>query len=226
MNPVYIFIIFQIIFKLQSIGGDMTNYPLLPLYWIPNDDLPHNFTVPAVDECIMSYRYAKEGNKTFIGMNVIYDKFIFTDVNKKFNSDEKCIFHSPSVLKSISMFYTNQDYCLFIVKGCLTVTMKIGPSDLINGTYVFLPSNYSEEFLIEGLSHFNISHTFAKKNVLYSGNNLVNQCLYHNEHCSSYKTESIDCFDDFSENTFLFFYISFLVFIVVFIVAGVWYFSE
>lgn len=226
MNPVKILIIFQLIFKLQSIRGVMAYYQLLPSYRIPDDDLPNNFTVPAVNECIAAYRYSKDGNKTYLGFNALLDKYIYSEVNKKFNSDDKCIFHSASVLESISMFYTNKDYFLLIIRGCLGVSMIRSPEQKINGTFVLLPTNWTEEFLNEGLSHFNISHSFDKANILHIANNRVNQCYYIQDNCLSYKTETADCFDGFSGNNFLFFYISLLVFVVVFIVAGIWYYRE
>lgn len=227
MKPVKVKIlsIFQIILRLQLITGVIEDHQLYPRYIIPTDDLPMNFAVPLTSECIRSFRYAKDETKTYIGVNVNNDKFVYSEVNQNFSSDDKCIFHDPSIYDSLNIFYTNDDNLMLLMRGCYFINSTTS----VNSTFVLMTENWTEEFLKEGLIHFHISPNYDEGNIFEILYNDMMPCIYGN--CSIYQDGYADCVDILSEvvvlsnyqNEFFFFYMMLSIFFVVVIAFGFWY---
>lgn len=210
-------IYFPIFFNLHSTIGVMEHHKLYLSYRLPKE-IPTNFTVP-VSECVQSYSYGKDGNKTYIGFRAI-DQFVYAEVNEKFMS--KCIFYSHP----LQMLYKNQDNILIIISGCLLLN---GYQN--NGTFVLMPANWTKEFLLEGLTHFNITQKFDQFSIMSINGNtddMVKTCLH--ESCPNFKTELEECLDILSEdvpqNEIYVCIINCTILLIYVIVAGVWYRSD
>lgn len=172
MSSFKIFRAFIIILSLESIEvkGEVIKYEIHPQYYIPAANVTIDF--PNLHPCITSINYAKNGNKTYLGLMINKTEYIYSEVHKRYNDDhDLCDLDARSILQTRKMVFLADDgQVMMLIKGKFKIHYR-----LYSGVLVLMDDNWLSPFFENGLAYFNISLMggFNQSHVLSDHSNII-----------------------------------------------------
>lgn len=128
---------------------------LIPVYKIPAEQLtPSLLKIPLLNECINDFKFQSKNSKSYIGLKIDENKFIYAELDKKFNPDTECMLDDLATFNRNEIIFKSEENFMVLAHG----SFLMENNEEFIGILILMQPVWKMDFLFESLTKFNISN--------------------------------------------------------------------